>query len=136
MVKDSCRTPIITGEQKLGPFGYLPYFEERAMDYVKIDVQWQGFINARNSTIMAGVYDMNIAPHNFNGHLSTFQSMNLCASVSNVRISESDPAQAPWRDEVVTNVPDIKDGYVTIPTGPGWGTELNEKALKKYALNR
>jgi L-alanine-DL-glutamate epimerase-like enolase superfamily enzyme len=50
-----------------------------------------------------------------------------------VRISESDPVQAPWRDEVVTKVPEIKDSFVTIPSGPGWGTDLNEAAFKKYA---
>lgn len=25
-------------------------------------------------------------------------------------------------------------GMVKIPTGPGWGTELNEKAAAKYAF--
>jgi len=136
MVKDSARTPICTGEQKLGPINYLPYFEKRAMDVVKVDVQWQGFIPARDSARMAAAFDMNIAPHNFNGHLSTFQSMNLCASVTNVLISESDPAQVSWRDEFVTHVPEIKNSHVKIPTRPGWGTDLNEEALKKYAVNR
>lgn len=82
---------------------------------------------------MAEVYDINIAPHNFNGHLSTFQTMNLCASVTNVKISESDPVQVPWRDELVTNLPAIDQAVVSIPTEPGWGTELNEESLKKYA---
>lgn len=134
MVKDSQRVPICTGEQKLGPVNYLPYFEERAMDVVKVDVQWQGFTPARNAAKMAEVFDMNIAPHNFNGHFSTFQTMNLCASINNVLISESDPAQITWRDELVTHVPEFKNGHITIPTRPGWGTELNEKALEKYRV--
>jgi len=132
MVKDATRTPVITGEQKLGPTEYLPFFEKRAMNAVKVDVQWQGFIPARQTANMAAAYDMNIAPHNFNGHLSTYQSMALCASVANVRISESDPAQVPWRDEIVTHPPEIKDGLVTITERPGWGTDLDEKALEKY----
>ncbi|MDA0676687.1 MAG: mandelate racemase/muconate lactonizing enzyme family protein [Chloroflexi bacterium] len=134
MVKEQAGVPICSGEQKLGPISYLPYFEERAMDVVKVDVQWQGFTPARNAAKMAEVFDMNIAPHNFNGHLSTFQTMNLCASINNVLVSESDPAQVKWRDELVTHVPEIKNGHVTIPTRPGWGTDLDEKALKKYAV--
>ena len=59
--------------------------------------------------------------------------MNFCASVTNIKISESDPVQVPWRDELVTNLPDIDRGIVSIPQGPGWGTDLNETALKKYA---
>ncbi|MBT4072896.1 MAG: hypothetical protein HOE75_04375, partial [Chloroflexi bacterium] len=70
---------------------------------------------------------------NYNSHLSSFQSLNLVASVSNVRIMESDVDSAPWRDELTTSLPEIKDGYMTVPTGPGWGTDLDEAAAKKYA---
>jgi L-alanine-DL-glutamate epimerase-like enolase superfamily enzyme len=40
----------------------------------------------------------------------------------------------PWRDELVTELPDINNGMVTIPVKPGWGTDLNEQALKQYAI--
>ena len=59
--------------------------------------------------------------------------MNLCASIHNVRISESDPVQAPWRDELFTVLPEINNGMMKIPTGPGWGTDLREDMAKKYA---
>ena len=32
-----------------------------------------------------------------------------------------------------TELPDIKDGRMAIPTGPGWGTELNEKVARAHA---
>ena len=133
MLKDATRTPICTGEQKLGPLNYYPLLERRAMDVMKLDLQWQGFIPARRAANMAEHFEINIAPHNYNTHMSTFQTMNLCASVTNVKISESDPVQAPWRDEMVTALPEISNGMVTIPKGPGWGTDLNEAALRKYA---
>jgi len=128
------RTPICTGEQLLGLRQYQPYFRKHAMDTVKVDVQWQGFSQARKVAELAEVYELNIAPHNYNSHLSSFQSLNLVASVSNVRIMESDVDSAPWRDEITTNVPEIKDGYMTIPTEPGWGSDLDEAAAKKYAF--
>jgi galactonate dehydratase len=133
MLKDATRTPICTGEQKLGPLNYYPLLERRAMDVMKLDLQWQGFIPARRAAAMAEHFEINIAPHNYNTHMSMFQTMNLCASVTNVKISESDPVQAPWRDELVTVLPEINNGVVTIPKGPGWGTELKEDALRKYA---
>jgi L-alanine-DL-glutamate epimerase-like enolase superfamily enzyme len=103
-----------------------------AMDSVKVDVQWQGFSAAKKVADLAEMYELNVAPHNFNGHLSSFQSVNLAASVSNVRIMESDPEQTPYRDELFTVVPEVKNSHITVPTGPGWGTELNEAAAKKY----
>ena len=127
------RAPICSGEQLQTMRQYRPYFELHAMDVVKVDVQWQGFSAAKKVADLAETYELNIAPHNYNGHLSTFQSLNLCASVSNVRIMESDPEQTPYRDELFTALPEIKDGRMKIPTAPGWGTELNEKAAKKYA---
>jgi L-alanine-DL-glutamate epimerase-like enolase superfamily enzyme len=37
-----------------------------------------------------------------------------------------------WKDELVTNQPQIVDGYMQVPTGPGWGTDLNEDALRAH----
>jgi L-alanine-DL-glutamate epimerase-like enolase superfamily enzyme len=42
------------------------------------------------------------------------------------------PEQTPYRDELFTALPEIAAGHMKIPTAPGWGTELNEKAAKKY----
>ena len=58
---------------------------------------------------------------------STFQSLNLCAAVSNVKIMESDPDAVPLRDELFTRLPEVKDGHIAVPTAPGWGTELNRR---------
>ena len=133
MVKNATRTPICSGEQKLGPLNYLELLQNRSMDFMKLDVQWQGFIPARRAANMAELFDINVAPHNYNSHLSNFQTMNLCASINNVRISESDPVQAPWREELFTVLPEVNNGMMKIPMGPGWGTELREDMAKKYA---
>ena len=33
----------------------------------------------------------------------------------------------PWKDELTTAVPEIIDGYMTVPAGPGWGADINEE---------
>ncbi len=132
-LKSSTRTPICSGEQLVGLRQYQPYFDLRAMDTVKLDVGWQGFAQAKKVADLAETYELNVAPHNYNSHLSSFQSLNLVASVSNVRIMESDVDSASWRDEVTTACPEIHHGYMSIPAGPGWGCDLNEAAAKKYA---
>ncbi|MBI4305160.1 MAG: mandelate racemase/muconate lactonizing enzyme family protein [Chloroflexi bacterium] len=135
-LKDSTRTRICSGEQLQTVRQYKPFFDLLAMDSVKVDVQWQGFTSAKKVADLAEVYELNIAPHNYNGHLSSFQSINLAATVSNVRIMESDPEQTPYRDELFTVIPQVKDSHMKVPTGPGWGTELNEAAARKYAWNK
>jgi L-alanine-DL-glutamate epimerase-like enolase superfamily enzyme len=135
-LKASTSTILCSGEQHFTVREYLPYFEKHAMDTVKVDVQWQGFGPSKKVAEIAETYDMNIAPHNPASELASFQSVHLCASVSNVRIMESDPEGPPWRFELFTTRPEVKNSYMTVPTGPGWGCDLVESAAKKYAWNR
>ena len=35
-----------------------------------------------------------------------------------------------WRDEFVTVPPVIENGELVLPTTPGWGMDINEKAVR------
>ena len=73
-----------------------------------------------------------MAPHNFYSHRSTFISAGLCAVLPNVRIMETDVDDVPWKDELVTRLPEIEGGRMKTPTGPGWGTDLNEEVARAH----
>jgi galactonate dehydratase len=45
---------------------------------------------------------------------------------------EVDPDAVPWYDELVTNPPEIKDGHLILSGHPGWGTEVNEAAVRAH----
>ena len=45
---------------------------------------------------------------------------------------EIDIDDVPWKDDLTTVAPEIRDGYITVPTGPGWGTDLNEEVARAY----
>ena len=44
---------------------------------------------------MADTYEVNVAPHNFYGHLATMMNARFCAVAPNVRIMEIDPDTVP-----------------------------------------
>ena len=50
----------------------------------------------------------------------------------NFRIMEIDVDDVPWKDDIVTYVPEIEEGYLKLPKGPGWGVELNEEAIREH----
>ena len=131
-IKDSTTTKICTGENLYYMREYLPYFEYRAADVFMIDVPWNGFSPSKKIGDLANVFQLNVAPHNYYSHLATHMSASLCAVLPNVRIMEIDIDDVPWKDDLTTHVPDIVDGYMKIPTRPGWGTELNEEAVKAH----
>lgn len=131
-IKDSTTTKICTGENLFYMREFIPYFEQRAADIFMIDIAWNGFAQSKKIADLAEVYQLNVAPHNYYSHLATFIGASLCAVVPNVRIMEIDVDDVPWREELVTNLPVINNGYMQIPTGPGWGTELNEEVARAH----
>jgi len=131
-IKDAVKTPITSCENLYGRRQYLPFFENLSMDVVAIDVIWNGFSESKKIAEMAELYEMNICPHNYNGHLSTLISLQLCALLPNVRLAEVDVDDVPWRDELFTNLPVIQSGNLKVPTAPGWGTDVNENVLRRH----
>ena len=131
-IKQSTSTRICTGENLYYMHDYLPYFQAHAADVFMIDVPWNGFSQSKKVGDLAEVFQLNVAPHNYYGHLATLASASLCATLSNVRIMEIDIDDVPWKDQLTTAVPDIQDGYMTIPTGPGWGADINEDVARAH----
>jgi L-alanine-DL-glutamate epimerase-like enolase superfamily enzyme len=131
-IREKTRTPIASCESLFGRRGFAPYFEHHSMDVAIIDVPWNGLNESRKIAAMAEAYEMNVAPHNFYGHLSTLMSAHFCASLPNFRIMEIDIDDVPWKDDLVTEPPRIEDGYLILPTGPGWGADVNEEAVRAH----
>ena len=131
-IKESTSTPICTGENLIYMREFIPYFELRAADVFMVDVPWNGFSQAKKIGDLAETYQLNVAPHNYYSHLATFMSASLCGVLPNVRIMEADIDDVPWRDDVTTHAPEVVNGQMKIPTGPGWGTELREEELLRH----
>ena len=135
-IKESTDTKICTGENLYYMREYLPYFQLHAADVFMVDVPWNGYSQSKKVGDLAEVFELNVAPHNYYSHLSSCISASLCGVLPNIRIMEIDIDDVPWKDDLVTEPPEIVDGYMTIPTGPGWGTDLNEKELVKHRWSR
>ena len=91
--------PLASGECLFGRRDYRPYFERQAMDVAIIDVPWNGLAESLKIAAMADAYEVNVAPHNFYGHLATMMSAHFAAVVPNFRIMEIDPDRVPWYDD-------------------------------------
>lgn len=124
--------PVASGECLFGRRDYKPYLEAQAADVLIVDTPWNGVAESLKIAAMADVYEVNVAPHNFYGHLATMMSAHFSAVVPNLRIMEIDPDRVSWYDALVTHTPEIKDGYLSLPTRPGWGTDVNEEAVRAH----
>ncbi len=131
-IRNSVQTPIASCESLFRLREFRPFFEHHSMDVAIIDLPWNGIFHSMKIAAMAEAYEINVAPHNFYGHLSSIMSAHMCAAVPNFRIMEIDVDDVPWKDDIVTYVPEIEDGCLKLPKGPGWGTELNEDAIRAH----
>jgi galactonate dehydratase len=129
-IKRGAHCPIASCETLHGRREFKPFFDHYATDVAIIDVIWNGLNESLKIASMADVYEVNVAPHNFYGHLCSAISATFSALVPNFRVMEIDIDSAPWRDEFYTVIPTIADGAFVLPNGPGWGIDVNEKAVR------
>jgi len=85
---------------------------------------------------IADAYEINVAPHNFNSHIGSLMSAHFCAAVPNFRVMEIDIEDVSWKDALVSVPPAIEDGHLLIPTGAGWGAEVNEDVVRAHPPQR
>ena len=131
-VRRGSRQTISSCESLLTLPAFLPYFRLQAMDVAIIDAVWNGIWQSMKIAATAAAHQVNVAPHNYYGHLATMMNAHMCAAVPNLRIMETDIDRIAWDNELFTVEPDIRDSHLHVPATPGWGTEPNEEAFEKY----
>jgi L-alanine-DL-glutamate epimerase-like enolase superfamily enzyme len=124
--------PISSCETLLGLREFLPYLRQQAMDVAIVDTPWNGVWQSMKIAAAAEAHEVNVAPHNFYGHLCTMMNAHFAAAVPNLRIMETDVDRIAWDHELFTDVPEIADGHLVMPDRPGWGTEPNEEAIRAH----
>ena len=125
-------TPIASCEALYGVLGYRPYLQARAADVAIVDVPWNGLWESLRIAALADAFEVNVAPHNFYGHLATHMSLHFAAAAPNLRILELEVDDVPWQGELVTHSPVVRDGFVEVPDGPGWGCDVDEAAVARH----
>jgi L-alanine-DL-glutamate epimerase-like enolase superfamily enzyme len=131
-IRESTTIPVASCETLYGRMEFRPFFERGSMDVAIVDVPYNGILESMKIAWMADAYEVNVAPHNFYGPLATAMSSHFAATVPNLRIMEIDNDFVPWYDDLVTVAPKAENGHLKLLTGPGWGTEVNEEAVRAH----
>lgn len=116
-------------ESLTGAVEYLVYFQADALDVAIIDIPWIGAWQALKIAAMADAFQVNVAPHNYYGHLSSMMSAHFCAVAPNLKIMETDIDRVAEDATIFTHAPEFVDGKLQLPDRPGWGTEPNPDLL-------
>jgi len=125
--------PLASGECNYTKHEFKDLLVAQALDIIQPDVcLCGGLMELKKIAAMAQAHNVMVAPHNPMGPVATAVNVHFAASTPNFLILEYVPDDEPPRSELVRQPLRVQKGYIPVPTQPGLGIELNEKAFKKY----
>ncbi|NQU29207.1 MAG: mandelate racemase/muconate lactonizing enzyme family protein [Anaerolineae bacterium] len=131
--RERTNVPICVGERHYSRWGFRPVLEQQLVDYIMPDVtRCGGPSELKRIATMAETYNIQVAPHNPNGPLSTLASAHVCASIPNFFRQEFMFTDVPWRDTVISRALNIKDGFYILDDTPGLGVDLVDEVMEAH----
>jgi len=125
--------PIVTGEELYSRAEFRRVFELRAADIINPDVcNCGGILELRAIAQMAEPSFVTVSPHNYNSTtVGLAATLQIAAAIPNFLITEYFVNfEARGRDVARPGFV-VQDGYITVPSTPGLGIELDEAALAR-----
>jgi galactonate dehydratase len=136
-LKQQIRVPIATGERDRTIWEVIPYLLHNAIDILQSDVgQCGGISQLKKIATLAETFHVPMAPHNTCSELGLSASLHVSASIPLFLIQEGyldghimpkGVANKSWEID--------KDGYASLPQGPGLGVDMDEAVMAKVAAD-
>ncbi len=126
--------PICASETLGSRWAFRDLLETGAAGVIMLDLSWCGGLSeARKIAAMAEAWHLPIAPHDCTGPVVLCASTHLSLNAPNALIQESVRAYyKTWYRDLVTALPEIRDGFITVPVGPGLGMELAPDLAERF----
>ncbi len=130
--------PICASETLGSRAAFRDLLETGACGVVMLDLSWCGGISeARKIAAMAEAWHLAVAPHDCTGPVVLTASTHLALNAPNALVQESVRAfHRTWYRDLVTQLPPIAEGLITVPEGPGLGTALMPDLDRRFTVAR
>ena len=130
--------PVCASETLSGRWAFRDLLQTDSAGVIMFDLSWCGGLSeGRKIASMAEAWHLPVAPHDCTGPVVFTASTHLSLNAPNALVQESVRAfYKGWYPEVVTSVPKVKDGFVTVANEPGLGCELMPDIDKRFAVSR
>jgi L-alanine-DL-glutamate epimerase-like enolase superfamily enzyme len=131
-VTKALRVPVAGGEQDNDLAQWRRMIKMHAVDIVQPDVCYVGGLTrALRVAEMAAGAKLPCVPHSANLSMVTVFTLHLLGAIPNAGpFMEFSIEPTDWTKDLYHHTPEVRDGKVTIPEGPGWGVTVNPKWLE------
>lgn len=137
------RTPIATGERLIASYGITELVEMGVADIIQTDINHVGGITALWKTAaLCEAHAVQIAPHACEGPIGGMATLHVDAAVPNFLVQEicsyviPEAKEKIWEEWFGFPAMRMVNGRFPLPTKPGLGFDLDERALAKYPFQK
>ena len=138
--------PVAGGENLRTRYEFKDFFARRAYDIAQPDVVNAGGITEmRNIAMTANSYGILVNPHVWGSPVMIAASLHLASTIppcppayeprpyEQEPVMEFDRTPSGIREGITVEPFDQQDGFITVPTAPGLGVEIDEDAVRRLA---
>jgi L-alanine-DL-glutamate epimerase-like enolase superfamily enzyme len=134
-VSQRVNTRVAAGEQEATIWGFERLIDEGGVHVAQPDISRCGGLTvAKRIADFAELRNVSVCPHAWLSDLLSATSLHLNAYLKESLFLEFNVASGPLVRELCASPLEMKDGYLTVPQGPGLGVEVNERTISKYRV--
>jgi D-galactarolactone cycloisomerase len=123
--------PVCAGQSEVSPEGCRDLMERGAIDVCNFDASWSGgYTNWRRMAAAAHLYGVQLGHHEepqIAAHL-------LCSQPHGTYLEVFHPDRDPIWWKMIANRPEVVDGKMAMPSGPGLGWILDREFIEHYRV--
>ena len=123
---EDCTALVCASETLSYKWGFKDYLQTGVAGVAMLDLSWCGGLSeARKIAAMADAWQLPVAPHDCTGPVVWAASTHLSLHAPNALVQESVRAfYSGWYRELVTELPQVQGGMISLNGKPGLGLEL------------
>jgi len=130
-VARAVRIPIATGERMTTRAEFAAVLKNGGAKILQPALGRAGGIwEMRKLAALAEVYNAEMAPHLYAGPIEWAANIHLGVSIPNLLIAET--IETPFHDQLIKGSIRVEQGFVTAPTAPGLGIEVDEDLARAH----
>ena len=132
-VGDKINLPLAIGERNNTLWEFREYCTLPGVNFLKPDIGLAGGVtHVKKIAAVAESFHQRILPHHFLGPIANMALTHIATATPNWDMNEFAPEAGTFKEDIVTNIVELKDGFFIPPEGPGLGIDINVEEMAKH----
>jgi len=133
-LRDRSPVPIASGEEECGKESFRPWIDRHALDIYQVDLSRNGFTDSAYIRSRVEEIGARLCNHCYTSPITVAASLHWLSTCRDAFIFEDCVDDSPMRHELTMEKLQAREGWITVPEGPGLGVTLNEEFIKRYLV--